>query len=419
MRILLSCYSFSPYRGSEPAVGWNFATRLAEFHDVTVLYGDISLETPMKADVERYQREHAWPERLTAIHVLADSKTRWLNDLHAIPGFFFLYYAAYKRWQQSAYQTAKRLHLENPFDLAHHLTISGYREPGYLWKLGIPFFWGPINGAATVRWAYVKRFDHSGRYRHLVRNTLNTVQMRLPSRSRMAAKAATKIWAVTEEDQEMVQRIWGQQAELMLETGATPAPETNVRTLSPGESLRLVWCGTIEARKALDLAIEAIARLPDVNLVELHVIGKGPERESCQKLAEHLHVQKSIRWHGHVSHAEVQTLMANGHALIHTAVKEGTPHVVLEALAQGMPVICHDACGMGVAVTETCGMKVSMISPEKSIGGFAMALNTLLNNPAELQTLSLGAFRQAESLDWNRLIQRILNAYHDHFGRTT
>lgn len=414
MRILLSCYYFSPYRGGEAAVGWNIATRLAAHHDVTVLYGDLSPETPMKADIERYQRERAWPKRLTAVHVAVDRRICWLNHLHTKPGLFFLYYAAYKRWQQVAFGSACRLHRKEPFDLIHHLTIIGYREPGYLWQLGIPFFWGPINGAASIPWAYVKRFGGAGRYRHLVRNILNTVQMRLPSRSRKAAMAATKIWAVTAEDQGMVQELWGQRAELMLETGATPTANPEIRTLHPGEPLRLVWCGIIEARKALDLAIQAIAQLPDPNSVELHVVGDGPEQKACLELSHRLSVSNTIRWHGRVSHAKAQQLMGNGHALIHTAVKEGTPHVVLEALAQGMPVICHDSCGMGVAVTEKCGIKIPMVTPEQSFKGFASAMRHLLNNPNELQTLSQGASRQAQSLGWNSLIQKLLHAYHNH-----
>jgi glycosyltransferase involved in cell wall biosynthesis len=411
MRILLSCYYFSPYRGGEAAVGWNIATRLAAFHEVTVLYGDLSGDMPMKADVERYRSEQAWPERLNAVHVASDARTRWIHDLHAKPGLFFLYYAAYKRWQQTAFDTACRLHQKQPFDLAHHLTIIGYREPGYLWRLGIPFFWGPINGAASIPWAFIKRFGATGRYRHLLRNTLNRVQMRLPSRSRKAAMAATKIWAVTAEDQHMVQDLWGRKAELMLETGATPAPNPVIRSLQAGETLRLVWCGIIEARKALDLAIEAIARLPDPSRVELYVVGDGPEQAACKALAERLQVQTSIRWHGRVSHAEAQQLMGNGHALIHTAVKEGTPHVVLEALAQGMPVLCHDACGMGVAVTDQSGIRISLRDPESSIIGFAKAIAELCHDPSLLTSLSHGALARTCELSWNHLVRRAVDAY--------
>jgi len=39
MRILISAYYCSPYRGGESAVGWQVATELANHHDVTVVCG--------------------------------------------------------------------------------------------------------------------------------------------------------------------------------------------------------------------------------------------------------------------------------------------------------------------------------------------------------------------------------------------
>ncbi len=61
-----------------------------------------------------------------------------------------LYYTGYAAWQRAAYRAALDLHRDRPFDLAHQLNITGYREPGYLWKLPIPFVWGPVGGAADI-----------------------------------------------------------------------------------------------------------------------------------------------------------------------------------------------------------------------------------------------------------------------------
>lgn len=131
MRILLSFYYFSPYRGGEAAVGWKYATGLAELgYEVTVIYGDLSDTMPMKADVERYTSETGMPANLAAIHVEAGGFARFIHNLHAKLGLFFLYYPAYRLWQKANCKSARQLHDERPFDLAHHLTIIGFREPG-------------------------------------------------------------------------------------------------------------------------------------------------------------------------------------------------------------------------------------------------------------------------------------------------
>src|SRR4029434_7077240 len=37
LRVLVGAYAVSPVQGSEPGVGWNVCSRLARYHDVTVL----------------------------------------------------------------------------------------------------------------------------------------------------------------------------------------------------------------------------------------------------------------------------------------------------------------------------------------------------------------------------------------------
>ncbi len=414
MRILLSCYYFSPYRGGEAAVGWQYATGIAKLgHDVTVLYGDLADSMPMKADVEKFAKETGLPERLSVVHVPPDRLARKIHDLHAKPGLFFLYYPAYRLWQKRAYATALRLHTNNPFDIAHQLTIIGFREPGYLWQLDTAFAWGPLNGAALMPWGFIPGFGWKGRYQHVVRNLMNWVQMRLPSRSRRAARAAKKIWAVTEEDRHMVENIWLSHAETMIETGANPSPSASVRRRSQDTPLRLVWCGLLEARKSLHLVLHALALLPDEVECELHVVGDGAERTSWQRLGETLRLGNRVIWHGRVTHSKAQELMSAGHALVHSSVKEGTPHVVLEAMALGMPVICHDACGMGVAVDGNCGIKVPMRNPETSVAGFRDAMIRLWQEPALLGTLSEGAARRAQELSWDNKILQVEAAYRE------
>jgi glycosyltransferase involved in cell wall biosynthesis len=106
----------------------------------------------------------------------------------------------------------------------------------------------------------------------------------------------------------------------------------------------------------------------------------------------------------HVSQADV---------LAFTSVQEGTPHAVLEALSLGVPVICHDACGMGVAVNHTCGLKLPMTSPVASVNGFADALVQLISDPELLGRLSAGALRRSRDLSWEAKVKRISDVYRE------
>lgn len=411
LNILLSAYYCSPYRGGESAVGWQTAIGLAKYHDVTLICGDHSDQSPTALDLARYKEENGFPERLSLVHVQAQGMARKFFQLHQLPGLWFVYYEGYRLWQKQVLEVARGLHADKPFDLVHQLTIITFREPGYLWQLGIPWFWGPINGAANVPWKFLQSFGTKGCYRHITRNILNIIHTRFSPRCRTAAKRAAKVWTVTREDQKMVEHLWKARAETMLETGTTPQPTRVPKTLSDGEPLKMAWCGTIEARKALNLLLTAIHALPNAQAVELHVIGSGPEEMKSRQLAGNLGVSAVVKWHGRVNHDEAQKMMASCHLLVHTALKEGTPHAVLEAMSRGLPVICHDACGMGIAVNDSCGIKVPLHNPATSIRGFKEAIERLLATPDLLASLSEGALKRAGHLTWQSHTSRICQSY--------
>jgi glycosyltransferase involved in cell wall biosynthesis len=83
---------------------------------------------------------------------------------------------------------------------------------------------------------------------------------------------------------------------------------------------------------------------------------------------------------------------------------------VLEALALGLPVVCHDACGMQTAVTDQCGIKVPLYDREISIDGFCLVIQKLAEPPVYNQ-LSAKALQRAHELTWDSKVARISEAY--------
>ena len=103
--------------------------------------------------------------------------------------------------------------------------------------------------------------------------------------------------------------------------------------------------------------------------------------------------------------------MADADAMVSTSVLEETSLVVLEALSLGLPVVCHDACGMGVAVTDECGIKVPMHTPDQSVAGYAAALSELALGGPRFESLSRGALARARELDWDNKAAAMARTY--------
>lgn len=409
LNILISAYYCSPYRGGESAVGWRIATGLAKYHDVTVICGDLAANGPTGADVARFAKEEGLPPGLKIHHIQAEGWTRRIHDLHALPGLWFLFYEAYRRWQMKALRLATELHAEKPFALVHHVNVIGFREPGYLWQMGIPFFWGPVSGAPMIPLSFLKDFSLKEKFRWGSRNLLNRLQIRLAGRAAKAARAATKVWVVSKEDQQVFDG-WGVKAEPMLETGCTVTECIQPRRRENGEPLRLCWSGLFQGIKALPVLLRAMASSSRKD-VTLDVLGDGVEARQWKKLATVIGIDERVTWHGMLAREDALKTMEKAHVLVHTSVKEGTPHVVLEALAMGIPVLCHDACGMGTAVTADCGIKIPLKNPDASIKALRQAIERLHDEPSLLERLSRGALKRSSELTWDAKISRYTEAY--------
>ena len=417
LRVLLSAFAISPFVGSEGGVGWETATRLAQYHDVTVLCGDLAAGRPTQAALTAYFDTHPGIPGLTIHYVESPPLARICETLHSRAGLWALYWVGYHLWQRRAIFEARRLHARDRFDVAHQLTFASYREPGYLWRLPVPFFWGSVGGATGVPLSFAPILGLSGTWRVALRNLGNFLQRRISFRARHAARVAQVVWAGGEDERWLIER-WGGHAEYLPQSGTELTTE-GPRTRSDTEPLRLLWSGRHDYNKALPLLLMALARLRECTSVTLDILGAGPDTSKCMEIAACLKLGPLINWHGHVPRTDALETMARAHVLVHTSLHEGTPGVVLEALSLGLPVICHGVSGMAVAVTDQCGIKVPLRDPDTSILGFASAIERLAVDRPLYARMSIGALARARELDWDSKIDRISGAYRTAVGGAT
>ena len=408
MKILISAFGFSPYRGSECAVGWNIAREIARFHDVTVITGDVR---DGENEYLRYVAENGPVPRLTVEYVSPSRFTAILERLHNLPCLWGLYYLAYNLWQRKAYRRAKELLKFEKFDLVHQLNMIGYREPGYMWKLDLPFFWGPVGGAPNEPMAFHQMFSWSGCVKVVLRTLLNEIQKRICFRAKRAARKARKIWAVTDADYRMIHDLWGVECDRMVEAGRDDTIAGEIRSYDGAGPLRIVWSGIHTSRKALPILLHALGRTGRGADVRVDILGEGPETAKWKALADRLGVSPQLTWHGRLPRMDALKLMAQTHVLACPSIKEASSIVVIEALSLGLPVICHDACGMGIVVIDKCGFKIPLKDPESSISGFAAAIQAILEKPDLVAQKSAAALERANQLTWSAKAREMVMGY--------
>lgn len=407
-RVLVVAYTMSPIRGSEPAGAWNVVKRLAQFHDVTLITCPECEGQDYRRETIEYLKTHPVPG-LVIQYVAPPFLARKLMRPAVTIGRT-LYYLGYSSWQRAAFKIARSLHAVRPFDVLHQLNMTGFREPGYLWQLNAPFVWGPIAGACNMPWSCLRLMPLSEATFYGLRNIVNSVQRYTAIRCWFAARRAARIWYVGRDEENLVRKIWRRDnGEVMLDSGTSPVtrPSCNYDGKRP---LRLVWSGVHIGRKGLPILLHALASMRTAQ-IEVTVLGEGPQTEAWDTLAGKLGVRHMIRWMGKLPYPAAMAEMGRADALVFTSLMEAASHVVLEALSMGLPVVCHDACGMSLAVDDTSGIKVPLKNVETSVKGFSAAIRTLLTDPVELRRLTAGAARRGTELTWDAKVAQICEAY--------
>lgn len=402
--ILVLAYSISPVRGSEYAVGWNYVRHMARDHDLVVLYG---LAGDHMGDVEEMAGvpADAFGGRVTFVPVLPDRRAQLANHLNRTGHVPFSFYVAYRYWHLGALAAARRIIAERPIDVVHYLCPIGFREPGYLWKLGKPYIWGPVGGIAARPVRAFRDLGFAEGLKTIVRNTVNAVQFRAP-RVRTGIRKADILLAATSENADAIERVYGRKAIVVPENAIDPGPEAAPDAMadtpaSPGP-LRLVWTGTLETRKAITILLRALARLDAPGRWTLDVVGDGPLMAASRAEAAALGVDGAITWHGKVPRTTAVALMAAADLHVLTSLAEANTTVLWEAMGAGVPTMAIDHCGMHDSICDACGIRIPLGGIEPMATSFAAAIGRLIDDRAALARLSDGARGCAIEHGWER-----------------
>lgn len=150
---------------------------------------------------------------------------------------------------------------------------------------------------------------------------------------------------------------------------------------SQSSPVRLLTVGRLVSKKGVDILIQALAHLPaDIN-VELSIAGDGPERQMLERLAGKLGIRDRIQFLGWVEHDDVAALMSQAHVFVLSSRRdpksgetEGSPTVLLEAQARGLPIISTKHADIPFIVSEDAGILV----PENDAEALSSAIATLV-----------------------------------------
>ena len=410
--ILVLAYAVSPSKGSEYAVAWNYVTAMSRYHRLTVLYGTSGEHMGDTVEMERYLREHPVPN-VTFVAVAPSRTAERLNALNKRGICVYSFYLAYRQWHKSVYRAARELVRKEHFDLIHYVGPIGYREPGYLWKLDLPYVWGPIGGTCNPSFRLLGAVSTlPGLCKLLFRTVANVLQLHLGRRIRLALRRSDVLMTATTENRDNIRRVHRIDSIWLPENGVAGAvvpPDANKFT---ADTLHFIWIGRIDNNKALIVLLDALQLVDTDSSVVVHVVGDGPLRPRMERYAGRRGVGHLIHWHGKVPRMEVFDLLCRSHLHIISSLSEGNPTTIWEAMSCGVPTMSLDHCGMHDVICDRCGIRIPIRSYAQVVRDMGAQMQRLIRNPHLLKTLSEGVLECIPAFRWENRIE-LLNGLYD------
>ena len=163
-----------------------------------------------------------------------------------------------------------------------------------------------------------------------------------------------------------------------------PAPTVPRRIATADAVKRLLFVGNLSERKGVTDLLRALSRPGFEDLPLELVVAGGGDVAAYQARASELGLEKMVRFTGWSEQKEVAALMAQADILVLPSYDEGLPLVILEALANGVAVVCTPVGEIPSALTD--GVTACFVEPG-DVNGLAASLQNLLRRPDLLRAL--------------------------------
>lgn len=383
LNILINAYAISPHWGSELGMGWNWIINIAKYCNCFVITEGEYHNEIEKALLLLPQKDNI---HLHYIPVQPVVRRMFYNQGD------WRFYHYYAKWEKKALEKAREICRENRIDIIHKLNLVGFREPGELWKIpGIPYVWGPISGYSETNSEFFKDAGIATRIKIHLKNHINKFQLRHSRKIRKAIEHADAIITIQSQKNNPIESLFGKKCHIIPETGITGRCVSieEIHRQYDSKTLEILWVGRFINTKKLDIALHTISRLKNRNHVRLHIVGYGYDNKEAvyRTMAKELGIESNCIWHGKTDNAKVHTLMRKCDIFFFTSIYEATSTVVLEAIQNRIPIVCHDTCGFGEIVNDSIGCKIALRSPSESVDEFAKIIDRLYEDRMALKSM--------------------------------
>jgi glycosyltransferase involved in cell wall biosynthesis len=398
--ILLSAFACDPTRGSEPGNGWNWAIGLAnkgfEVHCLTRVVGIPGIEKQEKPD-NLYFHFVALPIGLERLYKFSTAG-------------MYLYYLL---WQWVAYKKARQLKKHNEFTVAHHVTWGSLQMGSFMYKLGVPFIFGPAGGGQSAPIPFKEYFLNHWSAENK-REVLSSLLLRFNPGCRNMLRKAKVVLVSNPQTFDMARSMGTENVHLSLDAALpeTFFPSGRIEKSPKDGKLKLLWTGRFMPRKGILLLLDVMRELVNHPDITLSVVGDGEMRNIFLDRIKEYGLENTVFWKGAVNHEEVKEYYRSHDVFFFTSLRDSCPAQLLEAMAFSMPVITLNLHGQAFIVNDETGIRADATSPQIAIKELKEAILKFYSKPELIKQMGAHAFEFASNQKWKVKINTIVEQYY-------
>jgi glycosyltransferase involved in cell wall biosynthesis len=189
--------------------------------------------------------------------------------------------------------------------------------------------------------------------------------------------------------------------------------EATRATLGLGDEPYVLWVGTLEPRKNLPLLLDAFGAVVRAGLPErLVIVGPDGWRGGPRAVAAAAEdLGDRVRFTGAIRADRLTALYRGASLFAFPSIHEGFGLPVLEAMAQGVAVVCSD-----IPVLREVGGAAARFVPPTDAGAWGETLVALLSDETERARMGAASVNWAAEFTWEQCIRRTRRCYQEVLG---
>ena len=181
----------------------------------------------------------------------------------------------------------------------------------------------------------------------------------------------------------------------------------------PGGKARILFVGRLDPVKGLEYLLDAVSRIREKGItVELSIAGEG-RRDRLERVIRSMGLGDVVKLLGYVPlGGGLEKLYKTHDVLVLPSLSEGTPKVLLEAMARSLPVIASGVGGIPSMVEDG---EEGLLVPSRDPGAISEGILKLMNDEGLRRKIIRKALKKARSRTLGKTVAGMMRSLRDCF----